>query len=44
MAVMEGGIFNNLGLSHPQSSDLRVRADVLDALLRVVQRDHLTGE
>ena len=42
MAVIKGDIFDNLGLSHSQASDLRMRADLLDAILRVIKRQKLT--
>jgi len=42
MAVMKGDIFDNLGLSHSQASELRMRADLLEAILRVVNRKKLT--
>ena len=42
MAVMKGDIFDNLGISHSEASELRMRADILDAILRVIQRHKLT--
>ena len=42
MAVIKGDIFDNLGISHSQASELRMRADLLDAILRVVERRKLT--
>jgi predicted XRE-type DNA-binding protein len=42
MAVIKGDIFDNLGIGHSQASDLRMRADLLDAILRVVKRHNLT--
>jgi len=42
MAVIKGDIFDNLGLSRSQASELRMRADLLDAILRVVKRQKLT--
>jgi hypothetical protein len=41
-AVIKGDIFDNLGIGHSQASDLRMRADLLDAILRVVKRHNLT--
>src|SRR5271156_5318957 len=42
MAVIKGDIFDNLGISHSQAAELRMRADLLDAILRVVERNKLT--
>jgi predicted XRE-type DNA-binding protein len=42
MAIIKGDIFDNLGLSHSQASDLRMRADLLDAILRVIKRRKFT--
>jgi len=42
VAVIKGDIFDNLGISHSQASELRMRADLLDAILRVVERQKLT--
>ncbi len=42
MAVIKGDIFDNLGVSRSEASDLRMRADLLDAILRVVDRRKLT--
>jgi predicted XRE-type DNA-binding protein len=42
VAVIKGDIFDNLGISHSQASELRVRADLLDAILRVIKRNNLT--
>ncbi len=42
MAVIKGDIFENLGVSRSEASDLRMRADLLDAILRVVDRRKLT--
>ena len=42
MAVIEGDIFDNLGIKQSQASELRMRADLLDAILRVVERHKLT--
>ncbi len=42
MAVIKGDMFDNLGISHSQASELRMRADLLDAILRVVKRHKLT--
>ncbi len=41
MARIKGDIFDNLGISHSQASELRMRADILDAILRVVEREKL---
>jgi predicted XRE-type DNA-binding protein len=42
VAVIKGDIFDNLGISHSQASELRIRADLLDAILRVAERRKLT--
>jgi predicted XRE-type DNA-binding protein len=42
VAVIKCDIFDNLGISHSQASELRMRADLLDAILRVVERRKLT--
>ena len=42
MAVNKGDIFDNLRISQSQASELRMRADLLDAILRVVERRKLT--
>jgi predicted XRE-type DNA-binding protein len=42
MAVIRSDIFDNLGISDPQASELRMRADLLDAILRVVHRKKYT--
>jgi predicted XRE-type DNA-binding protein len=42
MAVIKGDIFDNLGISHSEASELRMRADLLDAILRVVHRQEYT--
>ena len=42
MAVIRGDIFDNLGISHSEASELRMRADILDAILRVIRRHKLT--
>jgi predicted XRE-type DNA-binding protein len=42
VAVIKDDIFDNLGISHSQASELRMRADLLDAILRVVERRKLT--
>jgi predicted XRE-type DNA-binding protein len=39
---MKGHIFDNLGLSHSHAAELKVRAVVLDAILRKIKRDHLS--
>lgn len=40
--IMKGDIFDNLGLSHSEAAEVRMRADVLDAILKVIEREHLT--
>lgn len=42
MAVIKGDIFDNIGISRSEASELRMRADILDAILRVVEREKLT--
>jgi predicted XRE-type DNA-binding protein len=42
MARIKGDIFDNLGISHSQASELRMKADILDAILRIVEREKLT--
>jgi len=42
MGVIKGDIFDNLGISHSEASELRMRADLLDAILRVVHRQKYT--
>jgi predicted XRE-type DNA-binding protein len=42
VAVIKGDIFDNLGIKQSQASELRMRADLLDAILRVVERHKLT--
>jgi predicted XRE-type DNA-binding protein len=42
MAKIKGDIFDNLGLSKAEASELKMRADILDAILRVVRRHRLT--
>jgi predicted XRE-type DNA-binding protein len=42
MAVIKADIFDNLGISHSEASELRMRADLLDAILRVVHRRKYT--
>lgn len=38
MAIIRGDIFDNLGLSHSEACELRVRAEILNAILNVVER------
>jgi predicted XRE-type DNA-binding protein len=42
VAVIKGDIFDNLGIRQSQASEFRMRADLLDAILRVVERHKLT--
>jgi len=42
MAKIKGDIFDNLGLGNAEASELKMRADILDAILRVVRRNRLT--
>jgi predicted XRE-type DNA-binding protein len=42
MAKIKGDIFDNLGLSKAEASELKMRADILDAILRVARRHRLT--
>jgi predicted XRE-type DNA-binding protein len=42
MAVIKGDIFDNLGINRSEASELRMRADLLDAILRVVHRQKYT--
>jgi hypothetical protein len=37
MAMIKVDIVDNLGVSQSQVSDLRMRADLLDAILRITQ-------
>jgi predicted XRE-type DNA-binding protein len=40
--IMKGDIFDNLGLSHSEAAELRVRAIVLHAILRKIEAQGLT--
>lgn len=40
--IMKGDIFDNLGLSHSEAAEVRMRADILDAILSVIERKHLS--
>jgi predicted XRE-type DNA-binding protein len=42
MARIKGDIFDNLGLSKGKASELKMRADILDAILGVVRRHRFT--
>jgi predicted XRE-type DNA-binding protein len=42
MALIKGDVFDNLGFSPAEASELRMRADLLDAILRVVDRQKYT--
>jgi predicted XRE-type DNA-binding protein len=42
MAKIKGDIFDNLGFGTAEASELKMRADILDAILRVVRRHRLT--
>ncbi len=42
MAKIKGDIFDSLGLSKAEASELKMRAEILDAILRVVRRHRLT--
>ena len=42
MAKIKGDIFDSLGLSKAGASELKMRAEILDAILRVVRRHRLT--
>jgi predicted XRE-type DNA-binding protein len=42
VARLKGDIFDNLGIPHSQASELRMRADILDAILRIIEREQLS--